>query len=512
MGESRTKNVARNSSIALVCQVIYTLLNFACRTIFIQTLNEEYLGVGGLFTNILTVLSFAELGIGNAIIFSMYRPVAIGDRDKIKSLMALYEQAYRIIGCAMAGAGLLVIPFLGFIIKEPPGIRENLVLVYLLYLAGTVSSYFFVYKKSIISAHQKDYVLSLYQVGFSILQNLLQIAALLLTGSFLLYLAIHIVCPFLGNVFVSKTADKMYPYLKDGKALPLPREERRDIFKNVRALVVYKLGGVVLGGTDNILISAMLGVSWVGICSNYTLVITAFRAFVSAALAAFTSSVGNLNAMESAEKKESVFNKLLLISVWIFGFLSVGLLLMFQDFITLWLSDGKYLLPFMAVFALVLHVYVDGVHHAAYLYRTTLGYFVQGRLAPLAAAVLNIALSILMCNWMGLAGIFFATSISLFLTTGIVDPILVYRKAFNKNPIIYYLKYFAYALLVAGIYFLLKYVIGLIAVAGILGFAAKLAVIAVLFNLVFVLAFFKTKNFRELVGMARGLIKGLGKS
>lgn len=509
MDTSRTRNAARNSSVALVCQILVILLGFINKTVLIYTLGREYNGVSSFFSNILTVLSFAELGIGNAIIFSMYKPVALGDRDKVKSLMALYGKAYRVIGCVVAAVGLLIIPLLGFF-EDPPNIKESLTLIYLLYLTSTVSSYFFVYKKSIILANQKNYVASLYHLVFTAIQHIAQIAVLLLTGNFILFLAVQIACVFLNNVFTSRKADRMYPYLKEGKALPLPKEESRGIFRNVRALVAYKLGSVILNGTDNILITALDGFSTVGVCNNYIMVITYLRTLIGGGLEAFTSSVGNLNAIEDAQKKESVFNKLLLISSWLYGFLSVGLLLLFQDFIVLWL-DETYLLPFIVVFALVLHVYVDGVHFAAYTYRTTLGYFVQGRIAPLAAAALNIALSILMYRWIGLSGIFFATSISRFVTIGLVDPILIYRKAFKKNPIIYYLKYFAYALLVSGLYFLLRPLMPLIPLGGLAGFVVRIVVITVLFNLAMLLVFFRTKVFRELLDMAKGLLKRTGK-
>ena len=171
MKESRTKNSFKNFQFGAITQVINTIFSFISRTIFIKVLGEEYLGVNGLFTNILTVLSFAELGIGNAIIFSMYKPIAENNKDKINALMKLYKKAYNIIGIVVLLIGICVVPFLDFIIKDPPNIHENIEMVYLLYLLNTSLSYFFTYKKSIISAQQKEYIINTYKIIFIIIKN-----------------------------------------------------------------------------------------------------------------------------------------------------------------------------------------------------------------------------------------------------------------------------------------------------------------------------------------------------
>ena len=159
MEESRTKNSARNASIAVISKIIYIILSFICRTIFIITLGSEYLGINGLFTNILTMLSFAELGIGTAIIYKMYKPIAENDKERIKTLIHFYKKAYSIIGVIVLIIGLSIIPFLNNIIKEPPNISENLIIIYILFLVDSSISYFFAYKKSIITGHQKEYII-----------------------------------------------------------------------------------------------------------------------------------------------------------------------------------------------------------------------------------------------------------------------------------------------------------------------------------------------------------------
>jgi len=503
---SRTENVVKNAWFALITQVANILLSFISRTAFIYVLGVEYLGLNGLFTNILMLLSFAELGIGNAIIYSMYKPLATGDKEKIKSLMALYAKAYRLIGIFVFVAGLLVIPFMDYIIKDAPDIKESINLIYLLFLANTTFSYFFVYKKSIIIADQKNYIVSLYQQAFHIIQVLAQIVFLLLTHEYILFLLIQIASTVLNNIITARKADKMYPYLKEGSPKPLDKAESKGIFANVRALFLYKFGSVVLNGTDNIIISMLIGITAVGLCSNYLLVISALTLISGQVMNAFTASVGNLNAIGDSNNKERVFNRIFFISSWMYGFFAVGLFMFLNPFIGLWLGE-KFILSQGVIFAIVLHFYINSVHFTVYTYRTTMGLFVKGRLAPLAAAVVNIILSLWLGKTIGLMGIFLATSVARFFTTGIVDPVLVYRNGFNKNPIYYYKKYFLFFSIFVALYFVLDYIVSWIEIGGLIGFIVQVGLVTIIFNGIMILLFWKTQDFKDTKNVLVGIVK-----
>jgi O-antigen/teichoic acid export membrane protein len=494
---SRTAKTAKNALFGLVSQIINIIISFVSRTVFIYVLGVEYLGVNGLFTNILMLLSFAELGIGNAIIYSMYKPIATKDKEKLKSLMALYAKAYKVIGLFVIVAGLMIIPFMDYIIKDAPNIKENINLIYVLFLVNTSLSYFFVYKKSIIIADQKNYIVLFYQQVFKIAQTVGQIAFLLLTGEYIIFLILQIIFTLLDNIYVSKKADKMYPFLCEGKIQPLKKEESATIFSNVKALFLYKFGSVVLNGTDNVIISAIIGITAVGLNSNYVLIISAITAIGGQIMNGFTASVGNLNAVGNKESKERVFNKIFFVSAWMYGFCAIGLFLFLNKLIVLWL-DESFIFSEIIVFSIVLHFYVNSVHFTAYTYRVTMGLFVQGRWAPLAAAILNIVLSLWLGKLYGLAGIFFATSIARFFTTGVVDPILVYRNGFGKNPITYYTKYFFFLGLFIVLYFLMKYVITFIHLTGVLGFLIEILTVSILFNAIMVLLFWRSRDFTEI--------------
>lgn len=497
MEESRTKNSVNNFKFGALTQVLNTLINFAVRTVFIKMLGAEYLGVNGLFSNILTVLSFAELGIGNAIIYSMYKPVAEANNEKTKSLMKLYKETYIIIGLTVLGIGILIIPFLNFMIKNPPNISENLILIYLLFLINTSLSYFFTYKKSIISANQKEYIVNKYKLIFNIIKSILQIGFLIVTHNFIIYLIIQILCTFIENAFVSKKADKMYTYLKDENVQSIDKKEKNKIFKNVKALVMYKFGSVILNGTDNIIISKILGVVSVGILSNYTLIVNAVTSVLGNALAGFTASVGNLNATADKKQKESVFYDIMFITTWIYGFCSIALLILLNSFIKIWIGNS-YLLQYSSVIAIVLHFYINGVQFAGYTYRTTAGLFIKGKNTPIIAAILNIILSILLGYKIGLTGILLATSISRLLTTTWFDPYIIHKYEFKSSPIKFlrnYIIYFITVVINFGVCYSITSFIG----EGVVNFIIKSIIVVIVSNAIFIICFMRREEFKNIL-------------
>ena len=489
--ESRIKNVSNNLVFSIGCQIINLILNFVVRTVFIKTLTVEYLGVNGLFSNILTILSFAELGIGNAIVFHMYKPLAINDTEKLKSLMFFYKRAYRIIGIIVAIAGLGAIPFMSIIVPNPPDIKENLLFIYLLFLFDTSSSYFFTYKKSIIIADQQNYLVEIYTQIVKVCQIILQVLILFTTKNYIVFLITQILSTFTSNIVLAVKADKMYPFLS-GRASMLSKDETKKITQDVGALVVYKFGSIILNGTANIIISAIINVATVGIVSNYHLLINACQSILGRVTNAFVASVGNMNAIEGIDKQYNIFRKIFFINSWMYGFFSVGLMLLLNDFIMLWIGRD-YILSGFTTFSLVLHFYIFGVHNTASTYRTTLGFFKKGKKAPLAAAIINIILSLYLGKRIGVAGIFLATSISRVVTMGIVDPYMVF-KHLNVPIYKYHLEYFIHVLIYVTIYFVITYLYSFINIqSGVLMFIVKGVIAAIVFNVIMILVFGKSK-------------------
>lgn len=503
--ESRTKNSTRNALAGAIVQFITILIQFVIRTIFIKVLGVEYLGVNGLFTNILTVLSFAELGIGNAIIFSMYKTIADEDKEKTKSLMKLYKKAYNVIGLVVLVIGLAITPFINLIIKDAPDIRENIHYIYILFLLNTVMSYFFTYKKSIILAHQKAYIVNICKLIAEVLKTILQIVILYVTKNFVLYLIVQIACTLLDNVLASIIANKMFPYLKDKDAEELDKQEKKVIYNNVKSLVLYKFGSVILNGTDNIIISKMLGIAMVGIVSNFNMLINTVSNILGNALNGFTASIGNLNVNDDKEKQEEIFKQLFFLCVWIYGFCAIAFIILANPFVEIWVGR-EFLLPISAVIAMSLHLYVTGVQFVGFTYRTTLGLFNQGKYSPIVASVINIVLSILFGKVWGVTGILLATSISRLATTTWLDIYLVHKYRFKKSPAKFYLRYLICFLIVIFVFAMTYVITNSVRVFGILGFVIKLILSILIPNIMFLIIFFRTNEFKELVKRIKGVV------
>lgn len=497
MEESRTKNTIRNVKTGAIVQMINKIMAFVVRTVFIKMLNTEYLGVNGLFTNVLTILSFAELGIGTAIIFNMYKPVAENDKEKIKSLMKLYKKSYNMIGIIVFILGLCVIPFMNIIIKDAPNIKENLIVIYLLFLFNTASSYFFTYKKSIIYAHQKQCIIDNIDSIFYFTKSILEIIFLMLTKNFIVYLIIQILGTFIENIIIAIKADKMYPYLKEKDVKQLNKTESKNIFENVKSLVIYKLGGVIMNGTDNILISSLVNVNTVGLSSNYTLIINSIKAIIVSALNGVTASVGNLNAVGKPKQKEKVFYQITFVNYIVYSFCAIAFIVLLNPFIGLWLGQN-YILGIAVSISLAVSFFIEGLRNPGYTYRTTLGLFKKAKSTPYIGAITNIVLSILLCKLFGVAGIFMATAIAQLVSYSWIDPYLIHKYEFKTPVSKYFKKYGIYAIVFTLNTCITLLISRLITIDGILGLMLKAVVACIIPNLVNLLVYYKTEEFKEL--------------
>lgn len=497
MENSRTKNSIDNIKTGAIVQFINKIMAFVVRTFFIKMLNSDYLGVNGLFTNILSILSFAELGIGTAIIFNMYKPVAIDDKEKIKSLMQLYKKCYTIIGVIVFVLGLLVIPFMNFVITSKPNISENLILIYLMFLFNTSVSYFFTYKKSIISAHQKQSIINNIDSVFYFMKSIVEIIILVLTRNFLIYLTIEILATVFENIYVSVKADKMYPYLKDKNVKVLSKEESGNIFKNVKALVVYKFGGVIMNGTDNILISSLVNVGTVGFCSNYTMIINSIKSIITSALNGITASIGNLNVVGNTKQKESVFYQITFVNYIIYSFCAIAFIVLLNPFIRIWLGE-KYILGIDVSIALALSFFIEGLRNPGYAYRTTLGLFQKGKATPYIGAITNIIFSIALCKLCGVSGIFFATCIAQLVSYTWIDPYLIHKYEFKTPVSKYFKKYIKYCLVFIFIAIVTLSVTYFVKSDGWIGLILKAIIVLIIPNFLNLIILCRTEEFNSL--------------
>ena len=490
---SRIKNSIFNISTNIIFQFINTIVSFILRTVFIKMLSTEYLGINGLFTNILSVLSLAELGIGNAIIYSMYKPLKENDETKLSALITYYKKLYMRIGIIILILGLALVPFLKYILKTQEEI-PYITLYYILFLINSVSSYFMVYKTSIVTADQKGYVLKKINIVFIFIKLISQLIVLIAFRSYLLYLIIQIIISILMNYTMSKKAEKMYEFIKVKQDIDI--EEKNNIWNNIKAMFTYQIGGVVLNNTDNIMISIIVGTVAVGLYSNYSMLVSTISTFASLLFTSMISSIGNFNVKSNNEERSFLFKILNMIFYWVYGFSSVCFMILTQDFIELWIGK-EYLLPNSTLYIIIFNFYLTGLLYPILCFRNTTNLFRTTKYLMLIASIINIVLSIILGNVWGINGIFIATALSRLFTNIWYEPYILCKNYFNKKVYKYYLKNILEFLLLVIIIMLSRQICSYIVVNNkIIEFCIKLMICLIIPNVIMLIKYYKTDEFK----------------
>lgn len=496
MENSRLKNSALNFASGFLGRVLAILLNFAVRTIFIYCLNEAYLSVNGLYSNILTVLSLAELGFGSAMVYRMYAPVAVKDYQKAAALLQFYKKIYIIIGVVIFLLGLCVIPFMDYIIKDKPDI-SGLTLYYILFLVNTSISYWFSsYKASVLYADQKEYIKTNVQNTMAILQSGLQIVLLLLFRKYLLYLLIQLAGNIFLNLYVAHLVDKRYPEIQTYQGASLSAEERVQIRKDTEALVLSRFGHVALNGTDNIIISAVVGVLWVGRLSNYTLICDSVTSVLCQITAAITGSLGNFFATEDKHAGYALFKKVEFLNFWLYGFSFIALVTLLDPFVQIWAGE-RFVLGLPISIDIAINFFVAGYMNTLWVFRSTIGLFKQGKFRPILVAILNIILSIFLGKLWGVFGVLFATFLSRAAISLWYDPLILHRYGFEVSCKPFFARYFRRVLLLTAILIVMltiRYVV-LSSATTVLRFAVMTMFTAIVPNAIFWLAYHRCEEY-----------------
>ena len=502
--KSRLRNSITNLASGLLARVIALLSGFVVRTVFVIYLADVYLSVNGLYSNIFLILSLADLGFGTAIIYSMYRPLAAGDSEKLSQLMQLYKKAFRFFGFVILALGLCLLPFLSYLIKDPPDI-PYLTFYYLLFLLNTVLSYwFFGYKQSIISADQKQYIVTNYQNLFTLIKSIAQILILVIFHDFTLFLLVQLACTIGQNIVTARKADKLYPFINKKPERKLPKSEFKKIITDVKALMLTKIGHVILFGTDNLIISSFIGVLYVGYLSNYTMISEAITGILSQVTASMMGSLGNFFVTEKKEDGYRLFRRLEFMNFWLYGCCAVAMVTLLNPFVTLWLG-GHYAMEWPIIVALGINFFVAGFMNTLWIFRSTLGLFTQGKYRPLIVAAVNIGLSILLGIKWGVFGVLFATFLARLSVNLWYDPWLIHRKGFNKSPASFFGRYTIRIGLMVIMVIALNELKNILMPTGVtvLSFIALAVVAAILPSLIFYLLYRKTDEFRYFADLVK---------
>lgn len=507
---SRTYNSLKNIRYAALFKVAVVLINFLARRVFIHVLSDAYLGLNGTFTNILSMLSLAELGVGTAITYSMYKPLADGDEKQLLGLMDLYRRFYWVIGIVIAVLGACLTPFLPKLIHDVNVLNvPHIQLIYLLFVFDSALSYFFVYKQSIITADQKQYIVTTYQNGILILSVALQTLFLLITKNYFVYLGIKIVGTFLTNLLLARKANQLYPFLRQRQKPALPAETRTEISKNVRATLMHKLGSVVVFETDNFLIMFFIGAIAVGFYSNYLMITQGLMTVYTLIYRSMTASVGNLCAQEDKSHAREVFWKLDFLTHWLFGFSAICLLVLLNHFIgSVWLTSN-YLFGFPIVLIIVINFYITGMRQGVLTFRDAMGLYWYDRHKPIAESLINLGVSIALVKPLGITGIFIGTFVSSVTTCFWIEPYILYKHGFRASVKAYFIRYGIHTLITVVIGFITLKICTLLPSAGLLPFIEKLLVCLIIPNLGYWIIYGRTEEFHYLLDLITARLKRL---
>lgn len=504
----RTKNSIINVLFGLGSQIIITALSFISRTVFINSLGIEYLGINGLLTNILAMLSLAEAGIGSSIIYSLYKPVAENDHQKVNILMKFYRNAYLVIAFIVLLLGLSLMPFLGFFIKDSN--VENVHIIYLIFLLNTVLPYLYVHKNSFLNVCQKGYIVTGIYTVSSIVTLCIRIGILHYTENYILYLVIESITIFLTSIFLATIVNKMYPYLKSKVVGSLDQETKQTITKNVKAIVLQNIGNYLVIGTDNIIISSFISVAAVGLYSNYNMLIEICRNLTNQIFNNIYHSVGNLVAEANIEKIFFIFRVYRFLTFWLYSTVCILLFITINPFISIWIGQ-EFLMSSSILFILLLIFYERGLRNAITTVKSTAGIFHEDRYVPLVQAAINLILSIWLVQQIGMIGVFIGTLVSTIAGPFWTTPFLVYKKVFQKPVSHYFLKYTFYMVIGIGTYFLTKFVCDFIPTDNFLGLVIIGAICLIVPNIVYISIFYKTDEFKYLLGIVNNILRTVQK-
>ncbi len=517
---TRTQNSFFNYITSLLYMLIVVGLNFVTRSVFTRQLGLSFLGIEGYFTNILSMLSLADLGFGSAIVFKLYKPIEENDRPRILVLLKLYRKAYLIIGSVIFGLGLCLIPLLPKLVKDYYVLSElglNGVFVYLLYLFNTAGSYWvFAYKSAFVQANQKTYILTVIGYAITIANSVCQMLALIFFRNFIVYLCVQIFFALLQNVVWAIVCDRKYPFVNDKTEANISREELKEFFKDCSALFLYSACAVIIGGSDNIVLSALLGLNAVGIYYGYSSIRQAVRSILYTFLTSIQASLGSLHSTGNLEWSRLGFRVVNFAAVWIYSIGAIGVAVLADEFLPLWLGDASYVvtswnyngtvIPTPVAVLVGIEIYIIGQQNTCGIFRNAMGLFQQMKRRPIASILINVLLSILLVPYLGIAGCVVSTIVAGLTTNLIFDPLIIYKYALKTSPKAYYLRNLLYKAVALAAGAAAWLICGRISLAGVVGLLLRGCVCVAVPSVFFALCFCRTTEFRFLLDSVKNLI------
>lgn len=441
----RKKRSLYNMVASIGSYSLSLIFSFITQAVFISILGVEYLGINGLFTNIITMLSLTELGLGTTIIYKLYKPIAQNDKEKVKSWMNFYKKCYRIIALCVLLIGIAIIPFLGIIVGDV-SINENIIILYLIQILDTVFSYCMTYKRSLLYADQKNYVINIVHMGYIVLMNITQIIFLYLTKNYICFLLIKVIYRILENIIINLFVNKNYSYIKESYK-NISKVEQKDIFKRMKAIFIQKVSFVINKGIDNIVISMFLGVAAVGYYTNYFTIISAVCAIIFQLMSSFSASIGNLLVEENKQKSYDVYKKINMLNSFMTGGAIVLCSVLIEPFIKIWIGE-EYILSKYILISFLLYLYCDSIRRTMTMYKDSAGICIEDKHMYIIMTIINLSTSIVLCKFIGISGVILGTALGYLFLIIFSYPKYVFEPIFKLDRKQYYSENFKYLILI----------------------------------------------------------------
>lgn len=505
----RTQKTFKNTVVSVITFPIIYILTFLARKFFVDALGYEYLGLNGVFTTIIATLSVAELGVGTAVTYALFKPLSENDREKVAAIVGYFKRVYKKIAFVILAGGVLIMPFLTLITR-----REFdfwfLSSVFLFFLLNSVFSYFFTFNHTVLAADQNNYVITITSAVFKILANAVQIAVLLIFKNYYLYLAAMLVFETASNITIARIVKRKYKFLNEGSQ-PLEEGERKIIKTKISALIYHRVGNYLVSGTDNLIISIFLGVVSVGLYLNYYAITGVLTAMLAAVLQGSYASLGNLIAVEAPDRVWDIFKKVQFFSYMLTSTAVAGLFLLSNDFMLIWLGPSS-ILPFGFVLFMSLNFYIINYSYILGNVRAAAGKFEADKYLHIILAVVNLIISVIFVQFWGIAGVLVGTLICLVIKECIALPQIAAEQIFKNNVFKYFGGFLLHFAATAFIITVLYFIFGLIHLENLYyDFIIKAVIcVSVSFILNFAM-FFKTAEMKYFLGLLKDILKKIFK-
>lgn len=504
---SRTERSAKNALYAVLLQLITIASNFVTKTILIRYMGIQYAGVSALFTDILDILSIAELGFGTALGYALYRPLAEKDAVQIAKLMHFYKKVFTGIMLVILTCGMLCLPVLGFVVRDIPDVDENIHIIFLLYVLKAAASYFLIYKSILLDANQQKNVVSKMTIVTKLVAAVVEAVILAKAKNYYLYMTASVLLVIVSNGLVSIRANRLIPIAAIPKGEGLSREEKRQMYKNVFALAVYKVSGTLQRNVDSIVISMFMGTGVVGLLANYRMVAYRTNHLFGQIIEGMRASTGNLAVSGDGQQQYAVFRKMNFLAFAIGNSICTALFVLIDPFVTIWLGE-RYVIEMTVTALLVTDVYIMTMARTYENFRIANALFIQGKIRPAVMVVMNIVLSILWGKQYGVPGVLLATVVTRVFTHVWFDPWLLYRHVFHKPFAPYLLTKATYFFAFVGNCMLTFGVSRLVATGNqYADFVQMTGIALALPALLFILEFGRTREFAALRSTVRSFLR-----